>query len=49
MYIIKIEVIKVLSNEERKLLIDAYEKGYQSKDLAEIFKINMNSVNRMIR
>ena len=39
----------MLSNEERKLLVDAYEKGYQTKDLAEIFKISVNSVNRIIR
>lgn len=39
----------MLSNEERKLLVDAHEKGYQTKDLAEIFKISVNSVNRIIR
>lgn len=39
----------MLSNEERKLLVDAYEKGYQTKDLAEIFRISVNSVNRIIR
>lgn len=27
------EVIKMLGNEERKLLVDAYEKGYKTKDL----------------
>lgn len=27
----------MLSNEERKLLADAYEKGYKTKDLSEIF------------
>ncbi len=40
---------KMLSNEERKLLADAYEKGYKTKDLSEIFKISVNSVNRIIR
>lgn len=39
----------MLSNEERKLLADAYEKGYKTKDLPEIFKISVNSVNRIIR
>ena len=39
----------MLSNEERKLLADAYEKGYKTKDLSEIFKISVNSVNRIIR
>lgn len=43
------EVIKMLGNEERKLLVDAYEKGYKTKDLSEIFKISINSVNRIIR
>ena len=36
----------MLGNEERKLLVDAYEKGYKTKDLSEIFKI---SINRIIR
>ena len=27
----------MLSNEERKLFLDAYEKGYKTKDLSEIF------------
>ena len=39
----------MLSNEERELLVDAYEKGYKTKDLSEIFKISVNSVNRIIR
>ena len=39
----------MLSSEERKLLVDAHEKGYQTKDLAKIFKTNVNSVNRIIR
>ncbi len=39
----------MLNNEERKLLADAYEKGYKTKDLSEIFKISVNSVNRIIR
>ena len=30
-------------------ILDAHEKGYQTKDLAEIFKISVNSVNRIIR
>ncbi len=42
-------MIRMLSNEERKLLADAYEKGYKTKDLPEIFKISVNSVNRIIR
>ncbi len=40
---------KILINEERKLLADTYEKGYKTKDLSEIFKISVNSVNRIIR
>ena len=40
-------MIKMLSNEERKLLVDAHEKGYQTKDLAEIFKTSVNSVNKL--
>ncbi|MCI8806354.1 MAG: transcriptional regulator [Clostridiales bacterium] len=39
----------MLSNEERKLLVDAHEKGYKSKELSEIFNISINSVNRIIR
>lgn len=39
----------MLSNEERKKLVEAHKKGYASKDLAEIFKISTNSVNRIIR
>lgn len=39
----------MLSNEERKLLTEAHEKGYKSKVLAEIFNISINSVNRIIR
>lgn len=39
----------MLNNEGRKLLADAYEKGYKTKDLSEIFKISVNSVNRIIR
>ena len=31
------------------MLADAYEKGYKTKDLSEIFKISVNSVNRIIR
>ncbi len=42
-------MIKMLSNEERKLLADAYEKVYKTKDLSEIFKISVNRVNRIIR
>ena len=42
-------MIKMLGNEERKLLVYAYEKGYKTKDLSEIFKISINSVNRIIR
>ena len=39
----------MLSNKERKLLVEAYEKGYKSKELSEIFNISINSVNRIIR
>lgn len=39
----------MLSNEERKKLIEAHKKGYKSKDLAEIFKVTPNSVNRIVR
>lgn len=39
----------MLSNEERKKLIEAHKKGYASKDLAEIFNITPNSVNRVVR
>ncbi len=39
----------MLSNEERKLLVDAHEKRYKSKELSEIFNISINSVNRIIR
>ena len=42
-------MIKMLSNEEEKLWIDAYEKKYRTKELAKIFKISVNSVNRIIR
>lgn len=39
----------MLSNEERKKLVEAHKKGYESKDLAVIFKITTNSVNRIVR
>jgi len=39
----------MLSNKEREKLISAHEKGYKSKDLSEIFRISVSSVNRMIR
>lgn len=39
----------MLSNKERKLLVEAYEKGYKSKELSEIFNISINSVNRIMR
>ena len=39
----------MLSSEERKLLVDAHEKGNKSKELSEIFNISINSVNRIIR
>ncbi len=39
----------MLRNEERKMLIEAHEKGYKSKELADIFGIDKSSVNRMVR
>ena len=39
----------MLRNKERKLLVEAREKGYKSKELSEIFNISVNSVNRIIR
>jgi transposase len=42
-------VIKMLKNEERKLLVEAHEKGYKSKELADIFGIDVSSVNRIVR
>ncbi len=39
----------MLKNEERKLLVEAHEKGYKSKELADIFGIDKSSVNRIIR
>lgn len=39
----------MLKNEERKLLVEAHEKGYKSKELADIFGIDESSVNRIIR
>ena len=39
----------MLSNRERKLLIDAHEKGYKSVQLSDIFGVSVSSVNRIIR
>lgn len=39
----------MLSNKERKLLVEAHEKGYKSKEMSEIFNISVNSVNRIVR
>jgi len=39
----------MLSNEERKLLVEAHENGYKFKKLSKIFNISINSVNRIIR
>ncbi len=39
----------MLRNEERKMLIEAHEKGYKSKELADIFGIDKSSVNRIVR
>lgn len=39
----------MLKNEERKLLVEAHEKGYKSKELADIFGIDVSSVNRIVR
>ena len=39
----------MLSNDERKLLIEANAKGHTSAELSEIFGITVNSVNRIIR
>jgi len=42
-------VEKMHRNEERKMLIEAHEKGYKSKELADIFGIDKSSVNRIVR
>lgn len=39
----------MLSNDERKLLIKAHEKGHSSSELSDIFGISVSSVNRIIR
>ncbi len=39
----------MLKNEERKLLVEAHEKGHKSKELADIFGIDESSVNRIVR
>lgn len=39
----------MLRNEERKILIEAHERGHESKELADIFGIDVSSVNRIIR
>jgi DNA-directed RNA polymerase specialized sigma24 family protein len=38
----------MLKNEERKLLIEAHEKGYKSKELADIFGIDVSSVTGIL-
>ncbi len=38
----------MLKNEERKLLVEAHEKGHKSKELADIFGIDESSVNRIV-
>ncbi len=39
----------MLKNEERKLLVEAHEKGHKSKELADIFGIDESSINRIVR
>lgn len=38
----------MLSNDEKKLLIEANAKGHTSAELSDIFGITVNSVNRII-
>lgn len=39
----------MLSNEARKTIIKAHEKGYKSKELADIFEVDVSTVNTLIR
>lgn len=47
--IIKEEVKKMLSNEARSTIIKAHEKGYKSKELADIFEVDVSTINTLIR
>lgn len=39
----------MLSNEARKIIIEAHEKGNKSKEIADIFGVDVSSINRLIR
>ena len=37
----------MLSNEARSTIIKAHEKGYKSKELADIFEVDVSSINTL--
>ncbi len=39
----------MLSNEVRKTIIEAHEKGHKSKELADIFGVDVSNINKLIR
>lgn len=39
----------MLSNEARKTIIEAHEKGHKTKELADIFGVDVSNINRLIR
>lgn len=39
----------MLSNEARKTIIEAHEKGHKSKELADIFGVDVSNINKLIR
>ena len=47
--IIKIEVVKMLHNESRKLLVEAYEKTHNAKEVAECYSVDESTVYRLER
>ena len=47
--IIKIEVVKMLHNESRELLVEAYEKTHNAKEVAECYSVDESTVYRLER
>ena len=39
----------MLSNEARKIIIKAHEKGYKTAEIADIFDVDVSSINKLLR
>lgn len=39
----------MLSNEARKIIIKAHEKGYKTAEIAYIFDVDVSSINKLLR